>query len=58
VKSQNNIGEVAGRWLLDTRCWMLDTGYSMLDIRYWMLDGGIRLIDAGHWFPWSLVPGY
>jgi len=33
------------RWILDTRYWILDTGYSILDTRYWILDTGLRKRD-------------
>jgi len=34
--------------MLDTRCWILDAGYSMLDTGCWMLDAGYWMLDIGY----------
>jgi len=32
--------------MLDTRCWILDAGYSILDSRCWILDAGYSILDS------------
>jgi hypothetical protein len=31
--------------MLNSRCWILDAGYSMLDTRCWILDAGYSMDD-------------